>query len=332
VEDRPTLRFGDQGSHVEDLQELLPRFEGAVDGDFGNITDAAVRDYQRTRGLDVDGIVGPQTWEALYEHRRPIPPPPPPPHALTHRQKQDIMEIVTDAWITDYLWEDRGSAPIGYTQGMALAFAQTYLKWKQRHPAALEMAKARKDSDKDALNIYADEFRSAGMSNEADGIDTLRHLYALMLGHGMRESSGRHCEGRDMSASNVESETCEAGLFQTSYNASNASNPEFDNLMDEYANPANAATCYLEEFAEDVECGSDDWDSYGSGVGFQFQEMCKSCPAFAVETAALTLRNLANHYGPIIRKETELRVEADTLFQAVQDYIDTGPEPKVAAA
>jgi hypothetical protein len=43
-----------------------------------------------------------------------------------------------------------------------------------------------------------------------------------MLGHGMRESSGRHCEGRDLSADNVQSDTAEAGLFQTSYNAHSA--------------------------------------------------------------------------------------------------------------
>ncbi len=37
------------------------------DGIFGPRTEAAVRSYQRTvRGLGVDGIVGPQTWNALF--------------------------------------------------------------------------------------------------------------------------------------------------------------------------------------------------------------------------------------------------------------------------
>jgi len=36
-----------------------------IDGSFGAITDTAARDYQRTRQLVVDGVVGPATWTAL---------------------------------------------------------------------------------------------------------------------------------------------------------------------------------------------------------------------------------------------------------------------------
>ena len=67
---------------------------------------------------------------------------------------------------------------------------------------------------------------------------------------------------------------------------------------------------------------SSDWDNYGSGRGAQFQQLCKVMPAFAAESCALTLRNLCNHYGPIIRHETELKKEADEMFQLVQDYMD----------
>ena len=41
------------------------------------------------------------------------------------------------------------------------------------------------------------------MRNDVSGTDTLRHLFVLMIGLGMRESSGRYCEGRDQSASNT---------------------------------------------------------------------------------------------------------------------------------
>ena len=209
-------------------------------------------------------------------------------------------------------------------QGVALSYAQTYLKLQQGHPAALIMASARMNSDKDALNIYRSNYDNLGMSNEEDGIDTLRHLYALMLGSGMRESSGRHCEGRDQSATNTTSDTAEAGLFQTSYNAHSASDPEFSALMTEYTASQNKPTCYLSQFDDGVSCSSSEWSCYGSGNGYHFQQLCKECPAFAVETHALTLRNLANHYGPVVRKEVELKTDADRMFKSVQKYMESG--------
>lgn len=63
----PTLRKGDRGDEVKDLQTLLNKcgYILDVDGAFGSKTEEAVKDFQRQNGLTVDGIVGPKTWEAL---------------------------------------------------------------------------------------------------------------------------------------------------------------------------------------------------------------------------------------------------------------------------
>jgi uncharacterized protein (TIGR02594 family) len=320
IEDRPILEKGDVGPDVVDLQRMIPHFQGEVDGDFGPATEENVLRYQESRGLEIDGCVGPETWQALYDDKPPLPPAPPPVGGLTLAQERAICDIAIRSKISSYAWEDRGIAPTGWVQGMALAFAQSYKKLKANHPAIVYMSCARTSSDKDALYLYRDDFAALGMSNAKPGADVLRHLYALMLGHGMRESSGQHCCGRDQSADNYDSDTCEAGAFQTSYNAAGASDPEFDDLMDEYMRSKSQG--FLEAFSEGVSCSSSDWESYGSGRGREFQDLCKNAPAFAAESCGLTLRNLCNHYGPIVRHETELKKDADVMFKEVQDYMD----------
>lgn len=62
------LRAGNRGQAVSLLQQLLvdAGYRVSVDGIFGAQTNGAVTDFQRDVGLVVDGIVGPQTWHALY--------------------------------------------------------------------------------------------------------------------------------------------------------------------------------------------------------------------------------------------------------------------------
>jgi peptidoglycan hydrolase-like protein with peptidoglycan-binding domain len=59
-----TVRKNDTGEAVRALQTLLAG-ELTVDGHFGPVTDAAVREFQQTFLPPADGIVGPVTWHSL---------------------------------------------------------------------------------------------------------------------------------------------------------------------------------------------------------------------------------------------------------------------------
>jgi peptidoglycan hydrolase-like protein with peptidoglycan-binding domain len=63
----PVVRRGAQHHPVRTLQQLLRAHGEAVvvDGIFGRRTEAGVRALQGSKGLAVDGIVGPRTWQAL---------------------------------------------------------------------------------------------------------------------------------------------------------------------------------------------------------------------------------------------------------------------------
>lgn len=65
----PTLRIGDRGDQVVSLQSMLKGkgFAIGIDGAFGAATEAAVKQFQTSHGLEADGIVGPQTWNALVQ-------------------------------------------------------------------------------------------------------------------------------------------------------------------------------------------------------------------------------------------------------------------------
>ena len=65
------LKKGSKGEQVESLQRLLKTHgyglgsNNPFDGDFGSMTDTAVKLYQRDNGLTEDGIVGEKTWKRL---------------------------------------------------------------------------------------------------------------------------------------------------------------------------------------------------------------------------------------------------------------------------
>jgi spermidine/putrescine transport system substrate-binding protein len=71
---RQVLRPQDNGDAVVQLQNRLTALGfslGRSDGDYGDVTLAAVLAFQRSQGLATDGVVGRYTWDAL-ENPKPI--------------------------------------------------------------------------------------------------------------------------------------------------------------------------------------------------------------------------------------------------------------------
>lgn len=67
-----TLCKGNQGKQVKTLQRLLmietcDVGKAGADGDFGEKTECGVKEFQKKKGLEVDGIVGKNTWSALLK-------------------------------------------------------------------------------------------------------------------------------------------------------------------------------------------------------------------------------------------------------------------------
>lgn len=98
VSQRPTIRRGDEGPCVGLAQQLLikngfdPGPEG-VDCKFGRNTEAAVKAFQRAKGLTDDGIVGPKTWAALEGIVQPPQPPQCPPDFVWDPAQQRCVPV-----------------------------------------------------------------------------------------------------------------------------------------------------------------------------------------------------------------------------------------------
>ena len=71
--DKVFIQKGVNGPHVQLLQEsllamgyALPGF--GADGDFGDETDAAIRQFQTDAGAGIDGVIGPETMDKFDQH------------------------------------------------------------------------------------------------------------------------------------------------------------------------------------------------------------------------------------------------------------------------
>lgn len=255
--------------------------------------------------------------------------------AASAADRDAVIEIARDSQCISHNWKQRGVAPPSYIEGMALVFARAAC-----HPERADVREvSAADSGHlktDALTVYKDRFAQLGMRNDADGAETLRHSYALLIGLGMMESSGKYCEGRDVSQCFAAADSAESGLFQTSFGVG-SSRPVLMALFADYR--AGKRDCLLGSFQDhltckirkshNTACAGETSDVSGTGEGADWQRLTKTCPAFAAEYAAVVLRQSGGSKGefnPIRKRQAEVLGVCDSMLADVQTYVENHPE------
>lgn len=238
-----------------------------------------------------------------------------------------ILAAATASPLIHYEWPGRGFAPIGYTKGMAVAFAEVYRLMKAGDPAAAAAARERTgDAAHDVLDHYAPQLALAGATT-ATAADRLIAVFSVMMGLGLRESSGRHCCGPDTPKDRgppghpvpTTPENAEAGLFQVSYD-SIAGKAHRQAVVEAYAGRQDL----LVEFREGAGCERPaHWPAeVGAGKQAAFQKQMKECPLFAALYTAMLLREQRTDWGPINHKKAKVRSDAVKLFAEVKTLVD----------
>lgn len=226
-------------------------------------------------------------------------------------------------------WKQRGFAPAAYMRGMALVYARSVCHLDRSDVQVVSKARLTPgpESNKtDALTWYDPQFTAAGMSNTTAGVDTLRHAYTLLIGLGMRESSGKYCEGRDQSMDFTAADSAEAGLFQTSFRA-RLRQPTMAELYEKYK--ADQSGCLLDVFKKNVSCAAHNAENFGEGEGKNWQQLTKTCPAFATEYAAVLIRvhgGRKGEFGPFRNHAAELQPVCDAMLKQVEDLVRANPQ------
>jgi hypothetical protein len=220
-------------------------------------------------------------------------------------------------------WSGRGLAPKQFVRGLAASFAKAVCNPTRADVAFVGNANL---GSNDALSWYGSILKAKLGANTA-GINTVRQLYTLLVGLGMRESSGVYCTGRDMSAHFSSADTAEAGLFQTSWGAHTRSTL-LDSLFNQYK--ASKAGCAIAQYTTGLSCSSSNLQNWGkpAETGFQWQQLTKQCPSFATEYAAVLLRlngGSKGEWGPLRNKAAEVVPECYSMFGQVEQYVKANP-------
>ncbi|HET6425130.1 MAG TPA: peptidoglycan-binding protein [Planctomycetaceae bacterium] len=99
------LKVGSQGELVEDLQRTLnakldPSPKLGTDGEFGSVTETALKAFQKSKGLEETGVTDAKTWEALG----PLVPPSDPQITADPATRQPADDVKGVPFVTAKAW------------------------------------------------------------------------------------------------------------------------------------------------------------------------------------------------------------------------------------
>jgi len=150
------LKMGATGMLVEALQRTLnermkPSPDLSVDGDFGPATEGAVIDFQKAKGLQANGVVGPETWAALGPLIEEGPEAPDPAVANAEAVKKEPPDeldgppivsckawAIADGETGEVLWGCEENNPVDIASTTKIMTAYLVLKHAEEHPEVLD--------------------------------------------------------------------------------------------------------------------------------------------------------------------------------------------------
>ena len=171
----PAYQRGAKGAEVSRIQTRLTElnlYGGRVDGDFGGGTESAVLAFQRSRGLASDGVVGPDTWKALFDDAPLIAP------AILSEPLAYRTLALTGAFETDAVPPDCFAGLSGDfdQQGMSFGVCQWNLGQGSLQPLLQSMDRQHSAVIDDVFGPHAAEFRGMLLSPLDDQLAWARSI------------------------------------------------------------------------------------------------------------------------------------------------------------
>jgi hypothetical protein len=237
---------------------------------------------------------------------------------LTPNQ-QEIVAFAAISECATHSWKyGQGVMPIGYTKGLALIYAKSYCEHVGNKATVVSIMRGELgEARHDAITF----FQEVSDIPVATPLQRLEAVYTLAIGMGTRESSGEPGAGAAYDKANPDPTalTAEAGLFQTSFTSlyATGNNSLLIELMNRYR--ADSTLCHADVFKEKTKKPLT--NPVGSGPGADFQQLTKTCPAFATEYVMGILRLRRDHYGTLNDHAVEYQKLCLAMFKEIETRV-----------